>query len=330
MYEFIKIFTKNNEYYHHGKKIINLIQNSDDYCKKIKNDPHQLIFIDNTNKNYLELCKLAVQQRGYMIQSIPLENITEELCILAIIQEPNSIIVINDKILTEEMCKLAFELKHYSFRYIPDKYKSYEMCKLAVQKTGSLLHYIKEPFYNEELCKLAVQKCGYSIQYVKEPFYTKEMCELAVKRNGLSLQFIKKKFKNYELYKLAVENIGEALEYVPYKDRDENLCRIASKSERNITVGSLLEYIPQHLHTEEIYKNAVNRNVFELIYISPYNQQRYGLFSLAIKKDPYAICLIPHFYLTQKLCDLAYNKNKYMINYIPDEFKQNFENNSKL
>jgi hypothetical protein len=170
----------------------------------------------------------------------------------------------------------------------------------------------------------------FSFRYIPDKYKSYEMCKLAVQKTGSLLHYIKEPFYNEELCKLAVENIGEALEYVPYKDRDENLCRIASQSERTITDGSVLEYIPQYLHTEEICKNAVNRNVYELRFISPYKQQRYGLFSLAIKKNPHAIRLIPHFYLTQKLCDLAYNKNKYMIHYIPDEFKKNLKNNSKL
>lgn len=305
--EFIKIFKKNNEYYNCGKKIINLIQNSDDYYDTVKKDPQQLIFIDKTTENYLELCKLAVQNCGYMIQSIPLEYITEELCILAIKQEPESILVINNKILTEEMCKLAFELKYYTFKNIPDKYRSYEMCVSAIKKAGHLLHYIKEQFHNEELCKLAVENDGYSIRYVSKPFYTKEMCELAVKRNGLALSFIENKFRNYELYELAVENCGNAIRYVPNKYKTENLCKIAVQSKCHSATGSVLAYIPLHFinFSEEIYKKCINR-------------------------DEYEIQFIPEHHLTQELCDLAYGINKHTFMYIPERFKHNLINSSKL
>ena len=118
----------------------------------IKNDPYQIIFVDYDNKNYEEICKLAVGQNGNVLQCIPPE------------------------LMTDEICKLAIKQYTFSLQYVPPELMTDEICKLAVKQDGHVLAYVKEQ--TEEICKLAVQKNSYAWFYVKEEFQTEEIFKL--------------------------------------------------------------------------------------------------------------------------------------------------------
>jgi hypothetical protein len=120
------------------KKIENNIKNCNNIFDEIKNEPYQIIFIENNNENYYEICKLAVQLCGYTLQCI--KNQTDEICKLAVRQNGFALQVVKPELINEEICKLA------------------------VQQNGYTLEFVKPELMNEEICKLAVQQNGYTLQ----------------------------------------------------------------------------------------------------------------------------------------------------------------------
>ncbi len=78
------IYGDTDDYDFYYEKIRNYIKNCNNIFKAIENDPYQIIFIENNDENYNEICKLAVQQNSYTLQCI--KNQTDEICKLAVQQ----------------------------------------------------------------------------------------------------------------------------------------------------------------------------------------------------------------------------------------------------
>jgi hypothetical protein len=176
-----------NNYY---KKLENNIKNCNNIIDVIKNNPYQIIFIENNNENYYEICKLAIQQNGNLLKCIKPE------------------------LMNEEICKLAIEQNSYALQYVKPELMTYELCTLAVQQDGCSLQFVKPELMNEEICKLAVQQDGYALQLVKPELMTDEMCKLAVSKNGFALKLVKPELMTEEICKLAVQQNGFALQFV--------------------------------------------------------------------------------------------------------------------
>ena len=158
------------------KKIENNIKNCNNVFDEIKNNPYQIIFIENNDENYNEICKLAVQQNGYTLQCI--------------------------KNQTDEICKLAVQQNGLVLKFVKPELMTDEICKLAVQQYGCALFYVKPEFMTDEICKLAVSKNGFALRYVNPELMTDEICKLAVQQNSYALKYVKPEFKTPELLKL--------------------------------------------------------------------------------------------------------------------------------
>jgi hypothetical protein len=113
-----------------------------------------------------EICKLAVQQIGYL------------LCY--VIEQTN------------EICKLAVQQYGYALRYVKPELITEEICKLAVKENGLSLCYVKKELMNEEICKLAVNQNGLALHYVKKELMNEEICKLAINQNCDALCYVKK------------------------------------------------------------------------------------------------------------------------------------------
>ena len=202
-YEFTILFSY--EYY--------IINNDDDYYKKIKNNiknynniedaindkPYQIIFIDIDNKKYEEICKLAVQQNSNALQCIKKQ--------------------------TDGICKLAVQKNGYALQYVSPELITDEICKLAVQENSRVLQYVLPELMTDEICKLAVQQNGSSLEYVKQELIDEEMCKLAVKQDWNALYYVKQEFMTPEIFKIAVQQSGYALYYI--KKQTDEICKLA-------------------------------------------------------------------------------------------------------
>jgi hypothetical protein len=235
--EFTIVFSY--EYYYHNhrygygyKKIKNNIKNCNNIFEEINNYPFQIIFIENNNENYYEICKLAVQRcGGYTLQCI--KNQTYEICKLAVKKNGHVLQYVKPELMTEEICKLAVQQYCYSLEFVKEELMTDEIVKLALSEIGLSLQYVKPELMTDEICKLAVQKDGWALQFVKSELITDEICKLAVQKNGDSLEFVKPEFMTEEICKLAVKQNGWALEYVKPEFMTEEICKLASANKNN-------------------------------------------------------------------------------------------------
>ena len=241
-YEYYIYDYRGNKY----KKIENKIKNYDDIFEEIKNDPYQIIFIDCNDKNYEEICKLAVKHIYNSLQYI--KEQTDEICKLAVQKNGYELKYVKEQ--TDEICKLAVQQNSYAFEYV--KEQTDEICKFAVQQNGYLLYYVKEQ--TDEICKLAVKQNGCSLCYVKEQ--TDEICKLAVQQNGCSLCYVKE--QTDEICKLAIQQDGYALKYV--KDQTDEICKLALEQ----NCGAFV-YVKEEFRTPELLKflKLININTLD-------------------------------------------------------------------
>jgi hypothetical protein len=92
----------------------------------------------------------------------------EEICKLAVQYDGNLLNHVNRKVMTYEICKLAVQQNGYVLRLIKPTFMNYEICKLAVQQNGFVLQYVQPELMTDEICKLAVQQNPDSECYVKK------------------------------------------------------------------------------------------------------------------------------------------------------------------
>ena len=223
----------NHKYYINRRELKNDIKNYDDKNDFIKSNPYKLIFIDPQIENYQEICKLAVQQNG---------------CVLEFVKEQ-----------TEKICKLAVQQNGYALRYVPPELMNEEICKIAVQQCSYAVEYVKEPFYTDEICKCAVKKNGLALKCIKKQFQTEEICKLAIEENHHSLQYVEK--QTVDICKYAIQQHGCSLEYVSPELMTEELCKLAVQQN-----GLSLKHVKEEFKTEEICKYA-KQNLYTLFFI---------------------------------------------------------------
>jgi hypothetical protein len=205
-------------------KIENNIKNCNNVFDEIKNNPYQIIFIENNDANYNEICKFAIQKDSYTLQCI--KNQTYEICKLAIQNNGYTLKFVKPELMTDEICKLAVQQSGFALQYVKPELMTYEICKLAVSKNGSSLQYVKPEFMTDEIYNLAVQKDRNALCYVKPQLMTYELCLLAVQEDGYALQYVKPELMTYEICKLAVQQNGDALCFVKPEFKTSELLKL--------------------------------------------------------------------------------------------------------
>jgi hypothetical protein len=230
------------KYYYYNRNFISAEKIGDDFnlpdtstndkCKNIIEDcPLNIIFISDKMLTK-ELCKLAVQEDGCVLEYV--KDQTEEICKLAVQENGWALKYVDHQ--TEEICKLAVQRDGWALQFVKDQTE--EICKLAVQEVGYALEYVKEQ--TEEICKLAVWEYGNSLRYVDHQ--TEEICKLAVQQYGEALQFVKEQTR--EICKLAVQEDGRALKYVDHQT--EKICKLAVRQN-----GQALQFVRKRTNEVE-------------------------------------------------------------------------------
>lgn len=188
-----------------------------------------LAAINPTNKDYMELAKIAINQSWVMLNAVPEGMRTNELYNIAINQNGLALRMVPEEAKTPELCKTAIINNGLALIDTPEKFRTPELCKIAVTDVGWILREVPTPMRTPELCKIAVTDNGLSLQYVPEEFRSPELCKIAVNEASIALEFVPKEilFKFPELCQTAVRKRGETLEFVPEELKTLELCKLA-------------------------------------------------------------------------------------------------------
>ena len=205
------------------------ITKNNELVKDILNVNGRLIAgIPPTNKNYNELCKIAVSQNSSALDYVPEELRTPELYKIAVSQDSLALRLIPQELRTPELCKIAVSQNGEALDYVPYKLHTPELCKIAVSNNGWALQYV--PDLTPELCKIAVSQDGYALAILPEELLTPDLCKIAVSNNGRALQYVPRELRTPELCKIAVSQNGDALDFVPKELRTPELIKIANQN----------------------------------------------------------------------------------------------------
>ena len=199
--------------------------------------------------NYNKLV-LGIQADYNYIKDIPRELVDDNLCKIAVQQNGMALEHIPKELITSDICKLAIEkydiYNDYILQYIPKEYITEDICKLVVQKNGLEISYISNQ--TDEICKLAVKQNGSALKYVKTK--TPEICKLAIQQNYLSIEFIPECMKTYEICIATARNINLKIRYYSHQN--------------------ILEFIPNDMQTDELYKIVIEKNSDSIKFIPPH------------------------------------------------------------
>lgn len=174
-----------------GRALQYVIDQTDEICR-LAVQQNGLV-LEYVKEKMDDICIMAVKQNSNALEFVAkcdqaAHLLSEELCKLAVQQNGWVLEYIKDSpILTEELCTLAVQQNGMSLFYV--KNQTDEICQLAVQQNGLALKHVKEAFQTEELCKLAVNHNGLALEYVIDQ--TNEICALAVQQNDKALQYVK-------------------------------------------------------------------------------------------------------------------------------------------
>lgn len=155
---------------------------------------------------------------------------------------------------------------------------------------------------------------------------TPERCMVAVKSKGHSLKFIPKSMQTYKMCLAAVRNDGNAIRFASKKLLTDELCYEAIKQN-----GFALEYVPDKFKTNDLCVNAVLqvannyekvrshvKNVFELV-PSMYLSKK--LYQIAIKRNGIMLQYVPDNKKDDKMCVLALTNNSSAFEYVPTKLQ---------
>ena len=193
-------------------KINNEINSSSNLINILKNDPYQIIFV-NEDKITEEICKIILDENTFVLQCIPDKYKTEEICRYSV-DIDGSLKYVHPEFLKNEygfeLCKKSIEMYPPSIKYIDNELlsteKYYEICHLAINDgyaNCNLLKYIPEENQTDELCKLCINYNCKLLKYVKNQ--TDELCKIAIEKDPLVIKYIKN--QTDELCKMAnIEN----------------------------------------------------------------------------------------------------------------------------
>jgi len=181
-----------------------------------------------------EICKIAVQLDGEMIEYVPMD------------------------LMSAELCKIAFQKETHGrfFKNIPEKYKTYDICLLAIKSNSINFEYVPENLKTSEICLEAVKKAGYNLGYVPEKLKTKELCMIAVQDRGKNLEYVPENLKTQEICQIAVANNEGASEFFP--KNMQNIGLKNKKSEDDESIKNIFDEIFQNGESNDDYDEEGN------------------------------------------------------------------------
>ena len=174
---------------------------------------------------------------------------------------------------------------------------------------------------------LQMIKDGERLSNIPQEYRTYEMCLEAVRRNGITLCCVPRDLRSYEICLYAVKQYGYVLSYVPIKYRDYGMCLTAVKSS-----GFAIDYVPRVYLNKKLYIEAVKQNGRVLKYI-PIEERDYEICKEALnqisKNMSFRIFISNKEYENNVVIE-SIIQNKWILNYIPDEYKDKLIQEFKL
>lgn len=191
-----------------------------------------------------ERCITAVQQAGYLLQSIPKSMQTYDVCLAAVSQNGYAIKYVSKRLICDELCIEAVRNNPRALCYIPEEFLNSTLLNAAIAADGSAIQYVPECKRTDELCRNAIFQNSAALQYVPKRLLTKDLFLQIVPLNGLTLEYMPGNIKSKALCESAVQNNPLALEFVPNRFKSPEMCEKAVRAD-----WRAFAYVPEKLIT---------------------------------------------------------------------------------
>lgn len=205
------------------KAPLEMRNNFDLMTKVIEYRPSCIIGLTPKNTKYIELCKIALNIDGTVLEYIPEELRNYELCKIALKNEgsfsdvPESI---REK--HSDLALMAFVNNPSAIEYIPEDDITIDMAQTALEHSRFLVDFIPKKIWEDaDFIEWAVNLDGFYIKHVPESALSNELCEVAVRNEPTSIRYIPDSYKTSRVYATVfVFDKSFNLDDVPVVDRD--------------------------------------------------------------------------------------------------------------
>ena len=105
------------------------------------------------------------------------------------------------------------------------------------------------------------------------------------------------------------------LEFVPDHLKTQEMCNEA------VHINPLLlTYVSDHFNTEEMCKEAVTNKAYTLRYVLDYLKTQ-EVCEKAVEEDPWELKDVPYYYQTEKMWEEVVEKNPWYLGHVPNQYK---------
>lgn len=190
---------------------------------------------------------------------------------------------IDDKFLTQELCELAFNLDIKSVQYIPHVFQTeYMIDKVKLGKYYNLIPFIKN--LDQRYCNQMFQDSLQNIKFIPHAYQTRVMCIKAIEYHHTYLKYcahIDDEILNMIFKSKCMVNIPKKNRFKFILDFDDNVIMKIIKAKPN-----LLSMIPENRQSDEIVKQALMTNGYNLEYVINKTEEH---IKIALQNQPKAI-----------------------------------------
>lgn len=153
--------------------------------------------------------------------------------------------------LSDTTYKLMIEEYAWNLGTIPVKKRSYELCMIAVKSNGNTLKFVPLELRTQYMCDIAFKSCGSSLNYFPSKLFKNKINEIKCfidnecYENRILYDLIEYNESNTSCYEEIIENIssnGSMIQFLPDILKTENICNKAINN-----VSQSLKYVPDNL-----------------------------------------------------------------------------------
>lgn len=265
------------------------------------------------------VCRHAVELSVYNFRHVPETMRTKELCLRVVRDWGGALPLVPESLVTEKLCMEAVKNHGWALDYVPDVLRTPEICAAAVRDDAGALVYVPREHLTERLCIDAVKKYGLLLRAVPEKLRTREVCRAALDgasvpdfNSGEILRLIPYSdvcLEGLQRFAPLVSDIYHVFDAIPEEALDGRIALFGVKAD-----PSCLLLLPEHLKTEEVCREAINREG-ALIHAVPEALQTEEMCRMAVLSNFEALKFIPDIRHTPELYGLALEKNALAIQY---------------
>ncbi len=290
------------------------------YWLNVIQEKKSLEFIPEEHRT-LAVCEKALEYTGRAISLFPENIITQNHCIQAL-TKPNGynckLREIPKKFIDKELCKKAL---YVEIEFVPQEILDYEICYDAVSKNCREFEKIPNKYKDEEMHIIAITSGAldkYGLKFSSK-YYTASYIKKAIDKTIQTLNHIPVELVDKEIYDYTGKKYGNTpkwKEIISTHNRDSY--KILGKQKYNYDV---LDHVWK-VFWDEKYLLDVIKNADIKLYAIPQELITEKIAEIAFEKDKFNFTWMPKQFMTLEMCKkAAWHDYGHLIEYMPIKYR---------